>query len=426
MVDQLTCFQNDAHYTTGIDNSELCIAKFIERLNALISKLEQFEIINAETLNSCAEYMPLLNTVASHLSVMNHTVSEMIKFVKGCLVSCSMLKVSTLSLKHEVIYTSESDGCISLFISRETIANVVSHQHLSMEIILANPLRIPGSPGFPDLTTNLFLVRCEKSTASLIESHCESVRIHEESLLLVSKTRQSLLQQDWITFNQPPVNVFSNLTTLDNGSSSFHEQVKLLTEEVCFFQLCKDQVEHLVVFSSFVNNTTSDQNHDETSGANYHGYNDWTDVDVWHDKGRVAQQLFDTFTLKWRQVHSAYMFIDYPEEMSASEFAEYKINMEWYWDHLRFLKLHVDYEPFQKGSVSRAIEPVLCHPQLGPWTGPYRDLKDDGVNSQYGLIYDKMMNQIQSLPKGQSLFSSVDFRLKNINSDINNNVVIAR
>ena len=153
---------------------------------------------------------------------------------------------------------------------------------------------------------------------------------------------------------------------------------------------------------------------DRRCGVNNHGYNDWTAVDVWHQKERATKELYDTFVAKYRRVRQLRMDVDYPEELAEDDSVAYLADMEWWNDHIRYMKSQPGYEPYI--AASRDTEVVACHPQLGPWTGPYKELTDSSMIGQYSKLYEKDFEELEMARKQKERDEAAKRRKKKFGS----------
>ncbi len=390
------------------------ISDFNHKLQQLIFQLDRHEAINADSLDSCVEYAPLLNQIDKLVEVINCDVAKMSKTIKSSLIASPHVIVHTILLNKEVIEICGAGSTAGVVITRSDITAFVAKSSDFIDQILKSPFRIPSPLYAPDMTFQLLSRRLDLQENSLVESHQIAVELFEKSVREISTARREMVillksdQQKTCTKNGNDENLIPISSSsccfmqrVFSEDTNFLENVKLLAKEVSIFEACGKLI--VLQEAQDMMPLLLDADGNDCSGANNHGYNDWTAVDIWHEKGRIAQRLFDEFSCKWRRVYSLIMSTDYPEELPTDEFNSYNCDLDWYRDHLRYLKSHVDFEPY-KSATRDGAEQISCHPQLGPWTGPYRELLDTSINSQYGKIYDAVFEQIQLLTKkGQKM-----------------------
>jgi hypothetical protein len=383
------CNNNESNNSNLNNNSD-----FWRRLNDLISQLRKFESINCDSIETCKEYTPLLDSIAKQFKIITNNIQELRKNVTGSLVSCPLLIVHTLAGDHEVVETFEN-GRPGITIVRCDVDELIKTSPHSCAKILNATFLIPSpSESFINLTQQLMLTRINIQETQLRESHCKVILNYEQELDHITKTRTALLEQQEVSGT-----TLSAVSILSEGAIKFSKPIEILKEDISIFQRCSDSIAP----QSEDNCISTDEN---DSVANNHGFNDWTAVDTWHEKGRIASQLFDTFTSRWAYVYNLYMSTDYPEELPPDELELYEKEVAWYRDHLKYQRSHIDFQPYKV--ATRDSDPILCHPLLGPWTGPYRELTDSGVNSQYGILYDKKIEHFDFLmaEKKRSMRSS--------------------
>jgi hypothetical protein len=393
VLDQLKLSQSIISNNESNSNSDN--SDFGRRLNYLILQLRKFESINCDSLETCKEYTPLLESIANQFNTITTKIQELRKNVTGSLVSCPLLIVHTLARDHEVVETFEN-GRPGIIIVRCDIDELIKSSLHSFAKILSATFLIPSPPeSFINLTQQLMLTRLNIQETQLRESHCKVVLNYEQELDHITKTRIELLEQQEVSSgtNLPAGSMFSE------EAIRFDKTIIILKDDMLIFQRCSDSIAPQIEDNCI----STDEN---DSVANNHGFNDWTAVDTWHEKGRIAKQLFDAFTSRWAYAYNLYISTDYPEELPPDELELYEQEVAWYRDHLKYQKNHVDFQPYKV--ATRDSDPIFCHPLLGPWTGPYRELTDSGVNSQYGILYDKKLEHFDFLlaEKKRSIRSS--------------------
>jgi hypothetical protein len=267
----------------------------------------------------------------------------------------------------------DSDPCMSK-------ANI--HAQLFSSQITHNELH-------PGTSSRLLLIQIDEREQDLQINYNLAVKKYHSEIRLLQNERERLLRLKVIKRTNN-----TTITCIKLVDGSTPESLTQLVADLG--NLSSSQI-----ICELVNELTFESSDDQEvlegedrCGINYHGYNDWTDVDVWHQKELKTKQIYDSFVSKFQRVRQLRIDVDDPNDYSDVDNEEYYADMAWWNEHIRYLKSQPNYEPYI--AATRDNDAVVFHPQLGPWTGPFRELTDSSMMAQYTALYEKDFELIES------------------------------
>jgi hypothetical protein len=343
----------------------------------------------------------LMLKMKAFLSKVSTDITDFINYVKGTIISCNFFAVNSFCHYLESIeiktncngeknvilanrqFLAELSVATSFnIINAETnnlpknqMTNAILLQKLENEEKLATAAFTKSLAVYHDITDKIDNVRNELSLATNKMSDEENVA---RSVLFLNRINFSDLRSHIICIQSEEAKD-SCVNTNDVNTKACVTLLDDLTTCVRNSTIAMQQID---AASSLYCNPSQ-----EISYADNHGYDDWNDVYLWRDKQATSLSLFNTFTKRWRRVHwlRCYSNVD-PCNLNEDEQIEYIRDMDWFDDHMRHFKAHANYVPYIAATKHSSAMP--CHRQLGPWTGPYKELLDDTMRGQYSTFYE--------------------------------------
>lgn len=121
---------------------------------------------------------------------------------------------------------------------------------------------------------------------------------------------------------------------------------------------------------------------------------DWESAHIFQDKLIKARAMYNAFTREWRRVYRSFLIGKYPVFLDADHLEHnYEEDMKWYRDHMNYMTSKDGFIPYKSQTAQDSA--VLCHPHIGPWTGPYLELaKDATIRGQYSTLYEAELAEL--------------------------------
>jgi hypothetical protein len=341
----------------------------------------------------------------SNRGACNSYLVKLAKFAKEVETLDSYLKYCAQQLTDSLLQLNEHVNIISLEHEKEelcvfvgsTHSRIVSRKLLNTDITLSkadvyNQLLLESrtyNESTPGTSLQLLLLQIDEKERDLQDCHNLAVRRHDVALQTLQCERESILRNKAKSLNSTANKECTKMAEYTtNNASTTMSQLILDFDELCDSSVLPDFDE-----DTFESACDEELPGADRCGVNYHGYNDWTEVDIWHQKQLKTKQLYDSFVSKFRRVRQLRIDVDDPNDHSDVDNDEYYADMEWWNDHIVYMKNRPDYEPYI--AATRDNDAVAFHPQLGPWTGPYKELTDSTMVSQYSLLYEKDFEELE-------------------------------
>ncbi len=344
---------------------------------------------NQEYKDFCSAYFLKMIKIEGEIEKLNILMDVYIQQLQQKLISFEHVTIISMDYPHEEVNVNV--GCnFSRTITRKLLSNDCSmakaavHAQLFGSQVTFNELNKGTS-------ARLLLLHIDEKEQDLQRLYKLAVIRHNVAIHALQVERESFLR------NKIKSNHNTQLCK-DEGVETCEPLLSVVMKD--FDGLCNSPLLSSIIYDSTFENANSDQETlagEDRCGVNNHGYNDWTAVDIWHQKERATKQLYDSFLTKYRQVRQLRLDVDYPEELAEDDSVAYKADMEWWNDHIRFMKSRPDYEPYI--AATKNSDAVAFHPELGPWTGPYRELTDSSMMAQYSVLYEKDFEKLEAKKK---------------------------
>jgi hypothetical protein len=407
---------DDVHTLLNMDGpaDSYAFSAFLKEFQSLRIKLgvksNQFQ--DLERKNILSSYILKMKKFETQIETIITFMSDYVRQLKESLMYNEHVTVISLENPNEEV-TIRVNGqncrtvsrkllCCDAFMSKEiTNAQLLGNQMSHNELVPGNSM-------------TLLLLQIDEKEQYLQECYNLALLKHNAAIQALQSDRNKILRNRIKSSSQQSTLNYCGNKAYTIGNSHNSISVLRLVDE--FEDFCDAPI-----LTELDDDTFEGEQGDELlpcgdrrCGVNNHGYNDWTAVDVWHQKERATKELYDTFVAKYRRVRQLRIDVDYPEELPEDDSVAYLADMEWWNDHIRYMKSQPGYEPYI--AASRDTEVVACHPQLGPWTGPYKELTDSSMIGQYSKLYEKDFEELEMKRKQKERDEAAKRRKKKFGS----------